>query len=91
MAPRHVVERWIVAMSEHDLDVAVACFAADYRDEAPARRGEVVDGRDEVRRNFVRLFRYLPDLQASLIDLVEDGERVWLEWRMEGTRSNSIA
>lgn len=85
-APREVATRWVDAMSAHDLDAAVACFAPDYRDEAPARRGEFVEGSDQVRANFARLFADLPDLRAELLDAVDDGDRVWMEWRMKGTR-----
>lgn len=81
-----VVERWIAAMNDHDVDGAVDCFAVDYHDEAPARRGESVSGRDHVRRNFVALFSQLADLRAEILRSVADGTTLWMEWRMVGTR-----
>jgi ketosteroid isomerase-like protein len=87
-APSAVAARWISAMSRHDLDDAVACFDPDYRDVAPARRGEAVVGLDEVRKNFARLFHDLPDLSAQILGAVDEGDRVWVEWRMQGTRSD---
>lgn len=84
--PQQVAERWVNALSRHDLDAAVDCFAADYSDQAPARRGEVVQGRETVRENFARLFTDIPDLHAELLGSVADGQTVWMEWRMSGTR-----
>ncbi len=83
---RAVVERWIQAMTAHDLEGAVSCFAPDYRDEAPARRGESVQGQEKVRENFTALFRDIPDLRADLLRSVADGDTVWMEWRMRGNR-----
>jgi len=42
--PVEVAARWTHALSEHDLEAAVACFHPQYRDHAPARRGEVAQG-----------------------------------------------
>ncbi|NUP74584.1 MAG: nuclear transport factor 2 family protein [Sinomonas sp.] len=83
-----VVERWIQALTDHDLEAAVSCFAPDYRDSAPARRGEEVIGNAQVRANFAALFASIPDLRAELLGRVADGRTVWMEWRMNGTRSD---
>src|SRR5260370_17134638 len=80
-----VVERWPQALTDHDLEAAISCFAPDYRDRAPARRGEEVLGRDQVRANFAALFESIPDLRAELLGRVADGSTVWMEWRMSGT------
>ena len=63
-------------MKAHDLEAVVSCFVADYRDEAPARRGESFVGRDQVRKNFAALFRDVPDLRADLLDAVKQGNTV---------------
>lgn len=84
--PRAVAERWVAALRERDLDGAADCFAIEYHDEAPARPGESVDGRDAVRRNFAELFSELPDLEAENLRAVSDGSILWMEWRMRGTR-----
>jgi limonene-1,2-epoxide hydrolase len=83
-----VVERWTQALTDHDLEAAISCFAPDYRDRAPARRGEEVLGRDQVRANFAALFESIPDLRAELLGRVADGSTVWMEWRMSGTRAD---
>ena len=81
-----VAERWVQALTAHDLDAVVACFAPEYQDEAPARRGEVVRGNQKVRENVATLFRNIPDLRAELLRCVTDRDTVWIEWRMHGTR-----
>ncbi|GAC1374467.1 MAG: hypothetical protein NVS2B15_18530 [Pseudarthrobacter sp.] len=86
--PVELVRRWVNALSEHDLDGAADCFAENYTDEAPARRGEEVRGREEVRRNFERLFAELPDLRAEALGTAINGSQVWLEWRMYGNRQD---
>jgi ketosteroid isomerase-like protein len=84
--PEAVAQRWVRAMSLHDLEAAVDCFDRDYFDEAPARRGESVQGQDAVRQNFETLFSDLPDLTAKISRTVSDGYEVWMEWGMRGTR-----
>lgn len=86
MRPRDVVVHWIEAINNHDVERVAACFAVDYEDEAPARRGEFVRGRDQVRANFERLFADMPDIHAELRASVDQGEGVWVEWAMAGNR-----
>lgn len=86
--PRAVAERWTRALSEHDIEAAVACFDPDYEDEAPARPGESVKGQENVRRNFETLLQDVPNLRAEILSAVVDGDSVWMEWRMHGIRSN---
>lgn len=84
--PEAVAQRWITSLSAHDLEAAVDCFDAAYVDEAPARRGESVQGQDSVRRNLSMLLSDLPDLTANISRTVADGDDVWMEWSMRGTR-----
>jgi ketosteroid isomerase-like protein len=88
MRPSDVVERWIRAINEHDLNGIVECFAEDYEDEAPARPGEVVHGRGQVRANFERLLSSMPDIRAELRATVDQGGTVWMEWAMRGSRTD---
>lgn len=84
--PTKVAERWVSALSRHDLEAALDCFAPDYRDVAPARRGEFVEGRQKVQENLVRLLGDVPDLRAEILGAVANDDTVWIEWRMSGTR-----
>lgn len=86
--PGAVAEAFVGAISRHDADAVARCFAEDYEDEAPARQGEVVRGRDEVRANFARMFASMPDVNATIIRLAEREDELWMEWRMSGTRDD---
>lgn len=88
MDPKTTVERWVDAINQHNPDAVASCFDLDYRDEAPARRGESVVGREKVRQNFVTFFKDIPDIRAELIGCVAEGEKLWMEWRMGGTRKD---
>ena len=83
-----VAHRWVRALADRDLEAAVACFDDAYVDEAPARLGESVHGQDGVRRNLERLFADVRDLYAEVVGTVVDGDNVWMEWRMHGTRGD---
>lgn len=86
--PGAVAERWVRALTAHDLEAAVGCFAPDYHDEAPARRGEFIQGNRKVRENFAAPFGDIPDLRADLLRSAANGDTVWMEWRMHGTRGD---
>jgi ketosteroid isomerase-like protein len=88
MKPSDAVERWIRAINEHDVGGITECFAEDYQDEAPARPGEIVRGRDQVRANFDRLLKTMPDLRAELRGSVDQEDTVWMEWALRGTRAD---
>ena len=83
-----VVEAFVAAISRHDPDAVAACFAEHYVDEAPARPGEIVRGRGQVRANFVRIFESMPDARAAILRLSERESEVWMEWRMSGSRAD---
>ena len=74
--PEAVAQRWVRALSLHDLEAAVDCFDSAYFDEAPARRGESVRGQDAVRQNFETLLSDLPDLTATISRTVSGEDEV---------------
>ena len=79
-------ERLAQATNDHDLDALVACFAEDYVNETPIHPTRGFSGRDQVRRNWEQIFGFVPDLAARILGLAVDGETVWTEWEMTGTR-----
>src|SRR5215470_12246115 len=83
---RALLERLAAAASRRDLADMVACFAADYRNESPAHPAQGFTGRDQVRRNWEQIFTFLPDITARVLRSCSDGEAVWSEWLMTGTR-----
>ena len=85
--PGHaVLERLAAATNGHDLDALVDCFAPDYRNETPAHPAQGFTGRDQVRRNWEQIFAAMPDLTARVLRSCCDGEVVWSEWQMTGSR-----
>ena len=81
-----VVERLRAAVDAHDLDALTACFTVDYRNETPAHPGRGFQGVDQVRLNWQRIFAGVPDITAAIARTAVDGDVVWSEWEMRGTR-----
>ncbi len=83
-----VIDRLVRAVNEHDLAGLVSCFADDYVNQTPAHPGRGFTGKDQVRRNWARIFAAVPDHTATLIASAQDGDTVWTEWEMRGTRAD---
>ncbi|MEO5980773.1 MAG: nuclear transport factor 2 family protein [Pedococcus sp.] len=64
------------------------CFTDDYVNQTPAHPGRGFTGKDQVRRNWARIFTAVPDHTATLIASAQHGDTVWTEWEMRGTRAN---
>ena len=64
------------------------CFADDYLNQTPAHPGRGFTGKDQVRRNWAQIFAAIPDHTAALIASAQDGDTVWTEWEMRGTRAD---
>ena len=90
-SPLQVIERLAKASSEHDLDAIVGCFAPDYVNETPAHPLRGFRGREQVRRNWAQILAGVPDLQARVVAVATDGDTVWSEWLMSGTRRDGVA
>ena len=84
--PAVVVERLLEAINAHDLEAMVACFADDYLNEWPAHPQRGFRGRGQVRTNWSQIFAGVPNLQARLPRMTVDGDTVWTEWDIAGTR-----
>jgi ketosteroid isomerase-like protein len=85
------VERLRDATNAHDLDAVVDCFAADYRNDTPVHPRRSFDGRAQVRSNWEQIFAAVPDIRASVIASVVDGDVIWSEWEMRGTRRDGAS
>jgi ketosteroid isomerase-like protein len=84
--PKSLVERLARATNDHDLDAIVACFAPDYVNETPAHPERGFRGPEQVRRNWAQILDGVPDIEARVLALVAEGDTVWSEWEMAGTR-----
>ena len=87
--PLHVVDRLVAATNRHDLDAIVDCFDADYVNETPAHPLRGFRGRGQVRQNWTAILAGVPDVSVRVIASARDGDEVWAEWRMDGTRRDS--
>ena len=86
-----LLDRLATVTNRRDLDALVDCFAPDYRNEAPAHPASGFTGRGQVRRNWEQIFTFIPDITARVLRSCCDGEVVWSEWEMTGTRKDGIA
>jgi ketosteroid isomerase-like protein len=84
--PAEVVERLARATSQHDLEGIVACFAEGYVNQTPTHPQRSFAGRDQVRRNWEQILTGVPDITARVLASAVDGDTVWSEWQMTGTR-----
>jgi len=81
-----LVERLCDATNAHDLDALVECFAESYRNETPAHPARGFTGREQVRSNWQQIFAAVPDLTAVVHRSIAEGDEIWSEWEMHGTR-----
>lgn len=85
------IERLVDATNRHDLEALVGCFAEDYRNETPAHPARGFHGAAQVRRNWEEIFAFVPDIHARVLRSAVDGDAVWTEWEMRGTRRDGSA
>jgi hypothetical protein len=85
------LDRLVRATNGHDLEALVACFAADYENQAPAHPARGFVGREQVRRNWAQIFASVPDLRVEVIAATFEGLTTWTEWEMHGTRRDGSA
>jgi len=84
--PEALLRRLLGATNDHDLDALSACFAEDYVNETPVHPTRGFRGRAQVRTNWETIFTAVPDISARVDRSIADGETVWSEWEMRGTR-----
>jgi len=85
-----LLARLAAAANGRDLKALVGCFAPDYTNETPAHPAQGFTGREQVRRNWEQIFTLMPDLTATVLRSACDGDAVWSEWQMAGTRPDGI-
>lgn len=87
-SPLATVLRLLEAVNRHDVDALVECFAEDYVNETPAHPARGFSGREQVRRNWERIFAAAPDTTVRLVSHSVDGPRAWTELALDGTRAD---
>ncbi len=89
--PSAVIDRLVDATNERDIDALVACFAEDYVNETPVHPERGFRGNEQVRHNWTQIFAAVPDNTARVLRRAVDGDTVWTEWEMSGTRRDGVA
>lgn len=84
--PLQVIDHIRHAVNAHDLGALAMCFQRDYRSEQPFYPDRAFRGRDQMRRNWTQIFGAVPDIRAEVLRSAVDGDTVWTEWEMRGTR-----
>jgi ketosteroid isomerase-like protein len=83
--------RVLEATNAHDVERIADCFTSDYVNQTPCHPNRGFVGNDQVRRNWTGILAAVPDLVSTVVAEVVDGDRVWSEWEMHGTRRDGRA
>jgi steroid delta-isomerase-like uncharacterized protein len=78
---RRLAETFVKMLNTHDPDLVDGFIAADYRNH----NAFVDDGREANRQFWASFFKALPDLTATMEDLVISGDRVVGRFAYRGT------
>jgi glyoxylase-like metal-dependent hydrolase (beta-lactamase superfamily II)/predicted ester cyclase len=78
-----VVTRYFSALSEQDLDAAVACWRPGSVDRMVGQ--EELTAPDGIRSFFSALFAAFPDWRFEVLDMTGSGDRVAVRWRAAAT------
>ncbi|WP_063632275.1 nuclear transport factor 2 family protein [Nocardia brasiliensis] len=90
-AVRAVPFRMAAAMSDRDVEKLVLNYIDDFECVVPVHPERSFRGVDRVRANYTMIFaRYSNGFDARVVDSVVDGDRVWTEWEMIGTRADGV-
>lgn len=81
-----MVDRLRDATNAHDLEALVDCFTESYSNETPVHPARGFTGRGQVRTNWQQIFRAVPDVSATVLRSATNGDEIWSEWEMRGTR-----
>ena len=84
--PSLVLGRLLAATNDRDLDRLVDCFSEDYVNETPVHPDRGFRGNAQVRQNWEQIFKFVPDLRATVVASSVTHDEVWSEWEMRGTR-----
>jgi predicted ester cyclase len=80
-----LVRNGIEALNKRDLTVLDEFMASDYVDHTNQLRG-----REEVKQLYLRTFKDFPDFHRAIEDIVAEGDKVWVRFKITGTGSNGL-
>jgi steroid delta-isomerase-like uncharacterized protein len=85
-AAQHLADIYVTMLNTHDPDLVDQFVAEDYINHNPF----VVDGREANRQFWTGFFAALPDLSATMEDLVIAGDRVVGRFVYRGTHTGEL-
>ena len=71
------------ALNRRDLTVLDEFMASDYVDHT-----NQLQGREDVKQLYIRTFKDLPDFHRAIEDIIAEGDKVWVRFRITGTTSS---
>ena len=78
-AGRDPVDRFFVALNEHDVDGLTSCLDPDFEMVVPQRPARGFRGRDQEVDNMRFLFDRFPDFSVTVLRRAANGSEVWTE------------
>ena len=85
---RNLIRQVLNLIDERKLDEAFELYALDYVYHGPD--GEILEGRDGIRGLWEVFLVGFPDLHSTVEDIVTEGDKLVLRWRLEGTHSGEF-
>jgi hypothetical protein len=79
-----VLERFVTALNQQDLELLLSCFHPDYKSDQPAHPERSFYGRDRVAENWSWVFDQFDEFNAEILNLISGNDEVWTEWRWVG-------
>jgi predicted ester cyclase len=71
------------ALNKRDLTVLDEFMAPDYVDHT-----NKLQGREDVKQLYIRAFKDFPDFHRTIEDIIAEGDKVWVRFRITGTTSS---
>ena len=83
-----LVRQVLKLIDERNLDEAFELYALDYIYHGPG--GQELRGRDGIRGLWEVFLVGLPDLHSTIEDMVSEGDKLVLRWRIKGTHTGEF-
>ena len=83
-----IIYQVLALIDERNLDAAFELYALDYIYHGPG--GQELRGRDSIRGLWEVFLAGFPDLHSTVEDMVSEGDKVALRWRIDGTHTGEF-
>ena len=83
-----LIRRVIELINERDLDTAFEYYTEDYVYHGPG--GQELRGRDGIRGLWKIFLDAFPDLESSVDDMIQEGDKLALRWTVTGTHTGEF-